>query len=80
MSGSHADLDPYRFTTATTGEVEVLGLELTVLNVAETPPFQLEDTDIGEETRLRYRYIDLRRPEMQERIRLRARMDEWLKD
>ena len=57
-----------------TGEVEVLGLELTVLNVAETPPFQLEDTDIGEETRLRYRYIDLRRPEMQERIRLRARI------
>jgi aspartyl-tRNA synthetase len=57
-----------------TGEVEVLGLELTVLNTAETPPFQLEDTDIGEETRLRYRYIDLRRPEMQERIRLRARI------
>ncbi len=57
-----------------TGEVEVLGLELNVLNTAETPPFQLEDTDIGEETRLRFRYIDLRRPEMQERIRLRARI------
>ncbi|MGB5259229.1 MAG: aspartate--tRNA ligase [Gammaproteobacteria bacterium] len=57
-----------------TGEVEVLGLELNVLNTAETPPFQLEDTDIGEETRLRYRYIDLRRPEMQEKIRLRARI------
>ena len=57
-----------------TGEVEVLGLELTVLNTAETPPFQLEDTDIGEETRLRFRYIDLRRPEMQARIRLRARI------
>ncbi len=57
-----------------TGEVEVLGLELNVLNTAETPPFQLEDTDIGEETRLRYRYIDLRRPEMQVRIRLRARI------
>ena len=57
-----------------TGEVEVLGLELNVLNTAETPPFQLEDTDIGEETRLRFRYIDLRRPEMQEKIRLRARI------
>ena len=57
-----------------TGQVEVLGLELNVLNAAETPPFQLEDQDIHEETRLRYRYIDLRRPEMQQRIRLRARI------
>ena len=57
-----------------TGAVEVLGLELTVLNAAETPPFQLEDKDINEEMRLRYRYIDLRRPEMQEKIRLRARI------
>jgi aspartyl-tRNA synthetase len=57
-----------------TGQVEVLGLELNVLNAAETPPFQLEDTDIHEETRLRYRYIDLRRPEMQEKLRLRARI------
>jgi aspartyl-tRNA synthetase len=57
-----------------TGAVEVLGLELNVLNAAETPPFQLEDKDINEEMRLRYRYIDLRRPEMQEKIRLRARI------
>ncbi len=57
-----------------TGQVEVLGLVLTVLNVAATPPFQLDDTDVQEETRLRYRYIDLRRPEMQEKLRLRARI------
>jgi aspartyl-tRNA synthetase len=57
-----------------TGEVEVLGLELTVLNSAETPPFQLDDEDVNEEARLRYRYIDLRRPQMQERLRLRARI------
>ena len=57
-----------------TGQVEVLGLVLTVLNAAETPPFQLDDQDVQEETRLRYRYIDLRRPEMQEKIRLRARI------
>ncbi len=63
----------------TTGQVEVLGLELNVLNAAETPPFQLEDTDIHEETRLRYRYIDLRRPEMQEKIRLRARITHALR-
>jgi aspartyl-tRNA synthetase len=57
-----------------TGAVEVLGLDLNVLNAAETPPFQLEDKDINEEMRLRYRYIDLRRPEMQDKLRLRARI------
>jgi aspartyl-tRNA synthetase len=62
-----------------TGQVEVLGLDLEVLNAAETPPFQLEDQDIHEETRLRYRYIDLRRPEMQQRIRLRARITQALR-
>jgi len=62
-----------------TGQVEVLGLELNVLNSAETPPFQLEDADIHEETRLRYRYIDLRRPEMQERLRMRARITRALR-
>ncbi len=62
-----------------TGEVEVLGLDLSVLNPAETPPFQLDDDDIQDETRLRYRYIDLRRPEMQEKLRLRARITRSLR-
>ena len=57
-----------------TGAVEVLGLELNVLNTAETPPFQLDEPDVNEETRLRFRYIDLRRPAMQEKLRLRARI------
>ena len=57
-----------------TGEVEVLGHELTLLNRAATPPFQLDDGDVSEENRLRYRYIDLRRPEMQLRLRLRAQV------
>lgn len=58
----------------TTGEIEVLGYELEILNRAATPPFQLDDTNVSEENRLRYRYIDLRRPEMQEKLRLRARV------
>ena len=55
-----------------TGEIEVLGQELEILNRAETPPFQLDDDDTSEELRLRHRYIDLRRPLMQQRIMLRA--------
>ncbi|MFZ0468056.1 MAG: aspartate--tRNA ligase [Thiogranum sp.] len=55
-----------------TGEVEVLGKQLTIVNAAETPPFHLDDDTVSEEHRLRYRYIDLRRPEMLDRIRLRS--------
>ncbi len=55
-----------------TGEIEVLGQELEILNRAETPPFQLDDDDTSEELRLRHRYIDLRRPLMQQRMMLRA--------
>ncbi len=55
-----------------TGAIEVLGTQIEVLNAARTPPFPLDDEDVGEETRLRYRYIDLRRPVMQQRLRLRA--------
>ncbi|MGM0554738.1 MAG: aspartate--tRNA ligase [Pseudomonadota bacterium] len=58
----------------TTGAVEILGLELEVLNAAKTPPFPLDDEDVGEDTRLRYRYMDLRRPVMQQRLRLRAQV------
>ena len=54
-----------------TGEIEILGKELEILNRADTPPFQIDDEDTSEELRLRYRYVDLRRPEMQERIILR---------
>lgn len=56
-----------------TGEIEVLGREVEVLNSAATPPFQLDEhTAVSEEVRLRYRYMDLRRPEMQARLKLRS--------
>ncbi len=55
-----------------TGKVEVLVSEVEVLNRAETPPFMIDDDSMGEDIRLRYRYIDLRRPVMQQRMKLRA--------
>ena len=58
-----------------TGEIEVLGAELEILNRALTPPFQLDEySDAGEDVRLKYRYMDLRRPEMQERLLSRAKI------
>jgi len=62
-----------------TGEIEILGKELEILNRAETPPFQLDDEDISEELRLRYRYVDLRRPVMQERMMLRSKVTRLLR-
>lgn len=58
-----------------TGEIEVLGKELVILNKAETPPFQLDEhQQVGEDVRLRHRYIDLRRPEIQRKLRFRSRI------
>lgn len=55
-----------------TGEIEVIVERLEVLNKAETPPFTVEDyLEVGEDVRLLYRYIDLRRPAMQKRLKLR---------
>jgi len=63
-----------------TGEIEVLATALEVLNKSDTPPFQLDDTDVNEESRLRYRYIDLRRPEMQERMQTRVQVTRALRN
>jgi aspartyl-tRNA synthetase len=64
-----------------TGEIEVLGREVRVLNTADTPPFQLDEhAKVGEEVRLRHRYMDLRRPEMLENLMLRSRVTTFVRN
>ena len=62
-----------------TGEVELLAQKLQILNASETPPFQLDDEDVHDDNRLKYRYIDLRKPQMQYRMQLRARVTHYLR-
>lgn len=58
-----------------TGEVEIRAAEIRILNEAKTPPFSIaEDQNVSEETRLRYRYLDLRRPQLQRNVGLRHRI------
>lgn len=58
-----------------TGDIEIIVEALTILNASELPPFTMDDdTDGGEELRMKYRYLDLRRPQMQKRLMLRASM------
>ena len=64
-----------------TGQVELLGKEVVILNAAATPPFPLDEhVDVGEDVRLRYRFIDLRRPEMINRLRFRSRVTSYIRN
>ena len=64
-----------------TGEIEILVAELRILNKAKTPPFYIQDgIDVDENVRLRYRYLDLRRSEMQKNIMLRHRVAKIMRD
>lgn len=68
-------------TTLPTGEVELLGKELRLLNASRVPPFTIDDeTDANENTRLKYRYLDLRRPRSLSHLLLRSRMTKLIRD
>ena len=62
-------------TNIPTGEIEIIASSLKVLNKSEVPPFTIEDnTDGGDDIRMKYRYLDLRRPEVKKNIELRHKM------
>ncbi len=64
-----------------TGEIEVIAQKMTVLNEAKTPPFEIEEkTNASEELRLRYRYLDLRRPPLQHKIKIRHKVTKAVRD
>ncbi|HIE90142.1 MAG TPA: aspartate--tRNA ligase, partial [Methylophilaceae bacterium] len=63
-----------------TGEVEMLASEIEILNASLTPPFMLDDDNLSEMVRLQHRYIDLRRPVMQENMKLRYRVSKVIRD
>lgn len=63
-----------------TGEVEVLGYTIEILNQAKTPPFVLDDENVNDDIRLKYRYVDLRRPEMQYNMRKRHEVSSFLRN
>ncbi len=60
-------------TNLISGEIEVLAVDLEVLNASQTPPFMMDDEQLSENVRLQYRFLDLRRPQMQNHMRLRHR-------
>lgn len=63
-----------------TGEVEVLGYTIDILNKANTPPFQLDDEHVHDDVKLRYRYVDLRRPVMQHNLQMRSQVVKQMRD
>jgi len=64
-----------------TGEIEIIAKELRILSTSETPPIQIEeDSDVNEMVRLKYRYLDLRRPDMQKNLILRHKIAKIARD
>jgi aspartyl-tRNA synthetase len=70
-----------RNATLATGEIEVFVSDLTILNRAETPPFEIDaHAKVGEEVRLKHRFLDLRRPQMQRNLMMRHRATKVVRD
>jgi aspartyl-tRNA synthetase len=64
-----------------TGDIEILVAEIEILNEAKTPPFDInKESDVDEQLRLRYRYLDLRRPRMLKNLRTRHRVVKFIRD
>lgn len=64
-----------------TGDIEVLAEEIRILDEAQTPPIYIKDDDnVSETMRLKYRYLDLRKPYMQENLKMRARLSKTVRD
>ena len=82
VSGTVARRDEHNINPELkTGEIEVLAEELRILNASETPPFEIEeDSDVKDELRMKYRYLDLRRPDVQKNIILRHKAAKIIRD
>lgn len=82
VKGKVVERDPETFNpNIPTGEIEVQVHEIEILNTAKNPPFFIEDgVEIDESLRLKYRYLDLRRPEMQQTLMLRAKAAKIVRD
>ncbi|WP_017728615.1 aspartate--tRNA ligase [Halalkalibacterium ligniniphilum] len=82
VEGTVLKRDPSTFNDKiSTGEIEVFVDKVTILNMAKPLPFQIEaDTEASEDVRLKYRYLDLRRPDMQETFKLRHRTTKLIRD
>lgn len=82
ITGSVLERDPSTVNPAmSTGKIEISGEEVQILNSAKTPPFSIsEDTDITEDIRLKYRYLDLRRPVMQETLKMRHEVTRFIRN
>lgn len=63
-----------------TGEIEIVASNIEILNSSKPVPFQIDSTDTSEEVRLKYRYLDLRRDEMQQRLRLRSKVTHFMRE
>ncbi|WP_137788774.1 aspartate--tRNA ligase [Bacillus sp. E(2018)] len=82
ITGNVLERDPSTVNPAmNTGKIEISGEEVKILNSAKTPPFSIsEDMDITEDIRLKYRYLDLRRPIMQETLKMRHEVTRYIRN